>query len=318
MRIAKTLMLLLLPALLLLACSDKSEDEIRSDKTEIARLLTDDPDAQDMFPKIWIDTTVHGLGLDSIAALGVINPEDYYVEVTRHGRGFVFRDSCAADSLTNNDPCETAPLEGTLRLPAKIVEIMDTIECKYHVISAIDHQVAVSKTVKLIGKTTILTALLGIDETHYNGWDVYAIARQRQAENYVGQVPYVDSIIVRLRSGNYSYYPRKSLDFVPLVDLPEIGAGERFTITVYTKSRSSGSENFFELYLHQREGDTFLHEWKAFGSGGIFNFQVTENSGASSGEYRQIAVELFPQASLRDDSPTAFGTYLQAITYLVK
>ncbi|MFH2055670.1 MAG: hypothetical protein ABIJ61_06915 [bacterium] len=318
MRIAGLLVALVSASLLLSSCSDKSEDEIRSDKTEIARLLTDNADAQDMFPQVWIDTTARAVLPEGSSALGVINPEDYSVEFVDHARAFVFRDSCAADTLTGSNPCATAPLEGTLRLPAKIVEIHDTINCRYHVVSAADHQVAVTKDVKLIGKTYVLTALLGIDDAHYNGWDVYAVARQRQAENYVGQVPLVDSIILRLHAGDFVYRPREALDYVPLVDLPEIGAGERFTVTVFTKARSGGGDNFFELYVQQREDDTFLHEWKAFGSGGNFNFEVTEKSGASSGKYRQIVIELFPFTSLRDDNPSAFGTYLQAITYLVK
>jgi len=310
---------LLLPLLLFAGCSDNGGgNEIRSDKTEIARLITDDPSAQAMLPKIWIDTTAHAVLPDSGSALGVINPEDYSVQVLSYTRNFVFLDSCAADTLTGGDPCATAPLEGTLRLPAKIVEIDDTIICRYHVVSATTHQVAVSKDVKLAGKTWVLAALQGANSSHYAGWAIYAIARQRQAENYVNQVPIVDSFIVRLHDGDFVYRPTKPLDYVPIVEIPQISAGEHFTVTVFTSARSSTSPNFFELYVHQWVGDVVQHEWKAFGSAGRFNFDVTEKSGASSGSLRQVAFELFPQTSLRDDSPTAFGTYLQAVTYRVK
>ncbi len=317
--IMKSLTLVLLALTLLGAgCSDKSEDPIRSDRTEIARLITDDADSRAMFPKVWIDTTTRAVLPDSSTALDVINPENYSVELIDHARGFVFRDSCAADTLFGDDPCASAPLEGSLRAQAMIVEIHDTITCRYHVISATDHEVAVSKEVRLVGKTWVLAALLGLDGSSYSGWDIYAIARQRQAENYVGQVPYVDSIILRPQAGDFVYRPRKNLDYMAVVNMPQISAGERFTVTVFTQARSANDDDFFELYVHQREDELFLHDWRAFGASGRFSFEVTEKSGAKEGEFRQFVFELFPFTSLRDDSPTAFGTYLQAITYRLK
>ncbi len=317
--IMKSLTLILLVLTLLAAsCSDKSEEPFRSDKSEIARLITDDADSKAMFPQVWIDTTTRAVLPDSSTALDVINPEDYSVELLDHARGFVFRDSCTADTLIGGAPCASAPLEGSLRAQAMIVEIHDTITCRYHVISALNHEVAVSKNVTMIGKTWVLAALLGLEGSSYSGWDIYAIARQRQAENYVGQVPYVDSIVLRPRDGNFVYRPRKNLEYLPNVDMPQISAGESFTVTIFTQARSSNDDNFFEVYLHQREGDLFLHERKGFGAGGRFNFQVTEKSGAKAGEFGQFVFELFPFTSLRDDSPIAFGTYLQAIAYRVK
>jgi hypothetical protein len=314
--IARTTTLSIFILLLIAAgCEDKGGTEYRSDKTEIARLLTDDSEARSIFPSVSIDTTDHiSLYADGSSALGTINPEDYSVELISHKRGFVFRDSCGIDTLDPSNPCGEIELETGGRALAKIVQIHDTVECRYHIIDKLTHEVAVTKDVTLIGIQWALVAQMGLDLERYAGWAIYGIGRQRQANNYVGQVPPVDSIVLRARSGDYTYYPRDRVSYQPAVLAPEIRRDERFYIYVYTRPRASG-ETFFEAYVHTYQDDALIHEFAGFSSAGRFSFEVRENSGIAGGSYPQVVIELFPQYTLRDDSPGAFGTYIQSITY---
>ncbi|MCK4856551.1 MAG: hypothetical protein KAT58_01140 [candidate division Zixibacteria bacterium] len=307
-------------SLLVFSCSNESK-EIRSDNTEIARLLIDDAKARIIFPTPAIDTTNRSLIYAKRTGVAdYINPLDYYVEFISQARGFIITDSCAADTLVTGDPCESVPLETGERAKAKVVRIHDTLQCRYHIIQRSDSTVVVSKDVRLIGVSWVLMAQLGISEAHYNGWSIYGVGRQRLAENYAGQVPVVDSIIIRPYSGDFVYYPSAKVDYIPLKLLPTVGKSETFTVYVYTSPRTGGGELFRDVYFHQyrySEG-TFIHEWGAVSSTGRFNFEVTENSGHSSGSYSQVVVELFTFGSLHDDTETLFGTYLFAITYKIK
>jgi hypothetical protein len=305
------------------SCSNSSSQEVRSDNTEIARLLTDDATAQQIVPQIWIDTTVHTVDQGTAktnSALGYINPADYWVEVVSHSRGFTFRDSCSADSLSTTDPCASIPLETGGRAKAKIAQVTDTIECIYHILVREGDSVrTVTKpNIRVLGTTWVLAAQMGISDAHYNGWAIYATGRQRQAENYVGSLPKLDSIMIRPQSGDFTYYPRASVHYRPIVSFPEIEPGETFSVYVYTSPRYSGGDLFYEAYLHQMQNGVFKHERVGTDIGERLVFQATESSGLSSGDYSQIVLELFPFSTLRDDSPAAFGTSLFAITYQIE
>lgn len=318
LRFSVTMLLILIMAItMLLACSDDENEEYRSDNTEIARLLTDDKDGKAIFPKIWIDTTDHLSDyVAESAALDYVNPLDYNVEIVNHRRGFVIRDSCAVDTI-GGDPCGDIPLETGGVAPAKVVQIHDTIDCTYHIIQRSDSTIAVSKeNVRLIGISWVLMAQMGISEAHYNGWNIYAVGRQRQADNYVGALPRVDSIRIRPRSGDFTYYPAGKVNYLPTVNLPEVNRGESFSVYVYTSPRLD--EYFYEAYAHSWRGGVVKHERIGISSTGQFSFSFDEASEVESGGYSQIVVELFPFTTLRDDSPTAFGTSLFGITYKVK
>lgn len=322
-RFAISLILIVGCAWLLISCAEDSSKEVRSDNTEIARLLTDDADALAMLPRIWFDTSYHSLEESAGkpgTTLDYVNPSDFRVEILSFRRGFVINDSCAPDTLISSDPCGDVLLETGARAPAKIVQLRDTIDCRYHLlVQDGDSSYTVSKdSVRFLGMSWVLVAQLGISEAHYNGWDVYGIGRQRQAENYLGSLPHLDSVRVNCNSGTYMYYPRQGIDYEPLVMLPEIERGESFSISLYTQKRTSSGEFFYDAYVHKREDRIFQHQRVGIDIGANYSFRITETSGSSTSTYSQIGIELLPFKTLRDDSPAAFGSYLFAFTYRVK
>jgi hypothetical protein len=172
-------------------------------------------------------------------------------------------------------------------------------------------------TIKFIGRTWVLMAQMGLSTSPYNGWTVYAVGRQRQAENYIGSLPVVDSVVIRPNSGTFVYRPRAAIEYIPDVDLPQISQGEEFGVQIYTRPRFGGDDPFYEARIYTHNDRDPDHGRPRVGSSGFFSTTIGENSQEVPGSYGQVVIELFPYTTLRDDTPGLTGTYIYAIPYRV-
>lgn len=318
--------LLVLPALLLAvhSCSeDRATDYDLSNLKQITDLIKADAIGRTAYPCIWFDTVSR---LEQYAkpagAFAAINPLDFWVETVAYGCTVTIADSCAPDEFNDADSCAEIALESGVRARTYIVNILDTIVCKYNIVERRDSSITV-KTIKYKEIQTALAAKLEKNETQYGGWRIFAIGRQRHGFGYsLSSFPAIDSIVLQSRARDevrVVHYPDRPIKYIILSKVPTLYAGEPLRITAYTRSRFSNPP-IEDAYLHYANNGTVYHEWM----GGdistdtryqIFEWDIYESSGQTIGSYSQVAVELLQGGSLRDTGANQFANMIWAISY---
>jgi hypothetical protein len=302
---------------LLTSCGDKATDYQLTDLYQINLYLDNDPIGRAAFPLVWMDTTDRSASYPhGSTATGVINPEDYWVEIVSCKRSIAAACSSVADDFNGGDACGETQLSAITRAPARIATITEDLVCRYHIASATDSTIIV-KDVHYTGVLYALMAKLNSDNVIYKGWSLYAIGRQKLAFA-AGALDQVDSVVLVNSEGtHFRTYPTSSqIRYVPTTQLPAFSPGEEIGIEVYVRERSS-TYRIADGYLNYKVGGRMRHEWMGQNYNGRFDYSVVEQSGGASGTLSQIVVELFGENSLRSDQVGAFNGLIWAITYKI-
>lgn len=306
------------------SCSeDRATDYDLSNLKQITNLVKIDAIGRTAFPRVWIDTVSR---LEQYAkatdVMAPINPLDYWVETVTYGCTVTIVDSCAPDDFNDADSCAEIALETGARAKTYIVNILDTIVCKYNIVARSDSSITV-KTVKYKETQVALAAKLEKNETQYGGWRIFAIGRQRHGVGYTqGSFPAIDSIVLQSRSRDevrVVHYPNQRIRYTTMSNLPTLYAGEPLRVTAYTRARFSNPP-IEDAYVHYSGNGTMYHEWmggdiSSDPSRQIFEWDIYESSGQATAAYSQIAVELLQRSSLRDDGANQFANLIWAFTY---
>ena len=327
MTIRSILYALLLLPMVVLAVFSCSEDRVTdiglTNLKQITDLVKVDDIGRTAFPRIWIDTVSRLEQYAKVAdAMAPINPLDYWIETVAYGCTVTIVDSCAPDEFNEADSCAEIALETGARAKTYIVNILDTIVCRYNIVARSDSSITV-KTVKYKEIQTALAAKLEKNETSYGGWRIFAIGRQRHGFGYTqSSFPAIDSIVLQSRSRDevrVVHYPNQRIRYTAMSNLPTLYAGEPLRVTAYTRARFSNPP-IEDAYIHYSGNGIMYHEWM----GGdvstnpdrqVFEWDIYESSGQPTASYSQIAVELLQRASLRDDGANQFANMIWAFTY---
>lgn len=309
--------------LLALSCGNKASDFQLTDQYQIAQLLNNDPAGRTAFPGVLIDTVNRSSLYKGYRPAGTTGkafvPQDYWVEIVRHTR--VINGICwgVADSLNNYDICGETPLSDGRRVKVRLERIVDSLECRYHIVSAIDSTIAV-KTVHFYGDTLnpiyALMAKFNSDNVIYKGWSLYAVGRQREGFAYE-VLSRVDSIVlVNSADESFATYPSRGNIFITTHDLPVFSHGEGIGVDVYVHE-NSGIIKITDVWVHYNVGGVMKHESMGESNGDVYTTSLAESSGYPAGAFGQIVIEMFGEDALQNDSPAFFNNLIWAVTYRV-
>ncbi|MGB5105252.1 MAG: hypothetical protein WBP29_07295 [Candidatus Zixiibacteriota bacterium] len=327
MRLKRFLYCLVLVPLVIAAvnsCSeDRGTDYDRTNLKQITDLVTISDVGRTAFPRIWFDTVSRlAQYAKTTAAMDEISPLDFWVDIVSYGCTVTIIDSCAPDEFNEGDSCSEIALENGVRARAYVVHIQDTIVCNYNIVNRSDSSVT-TKNVKYKEIQTAVAAKLEKNETQYGGWRIFAIGRQRHGVGFtLASFPQIDSIVLESRARDEvrrAYYPERSISYTALRNIPTLYTGEPLRITAYTRPYFSNPP-INDAYVHYADGDRVHHEWMGGDISSdvrfqIFEWDINESSGLTTGLYSQITVELFQGLSLRDTRQTQFANLLWAMTY---
>ncbi len=327
----------------LISCSeDRVTDPNLTKVSRIASYISEDPVGKHALPVIWFDTTskadIYGkrIAKPIAEAQTPINPLDYWIGVSRVGRGITLRDpdTCQleitinemiGDSVIDADTvvnCDRILLSNGSRADSEIALLNDTVVCTYYIVDRSDSTVYTKDITYRESKTALISRLdSGISS--YDGWRLYAIGRQRFQTGVVpNRFPAIDSIMVQSLdrpSRIFVAYPDKSIRYDWTGDLLKLQPGELLAVTVFSRARF-GNPPIRDAYVHYKKNGEFVHEW--MGNDVSVNpdvqkhtWQIIEASGGLSNEFSQITLELFQGDALRDSSPSEFKALLWAISY---
>ncbi len=317
------ILILTISVIAVLSCNDdRVTDQELSDGYQITQFINNEPAGIAAFPLVWIDSISRAEQYAKLTGQADINPLDYWVEVLNFGRSITIADSCARDEFNEGqDSCDVIQLVTGARARTRITLILDSIVCRYHIVDRLDSSVT-TKDVKYKEAQYALCAKLDNNNTAYRGWRLYGIGRHRYGVGYTQSAfPAIDSIVLASRANPNQRlvgYPTQRIRYVALSQLPTFYAGEPLRITAYTRARFSTPIR--EAYLHYNVNGTIRHEWMGPDISTdelrqIFEIDIDESSGQQSGLYAKIAVELFQEHSLRDESPSAFSNLIWGFTY---
>ena len=306
------------------SCSEnRGTDYDRTNLKQITDLVKISDIGHTAFPRVWFDTVSRlEQYAKATAPSAAINPLDFWVDIVSYGCTVTIIDSCAPDEFNQGDSCKEIALETGVRARAYVVNILDSVVCKYNIVNRSDSAVTV-KNVKYKEIQTAVAAKLEKNETEYGGWRIFAIGRQRQGFGFtLGSFPVIDSIVLESRARDEvrkAYYPGLPIQYTALGKIPTLYPGEPLRITAYTRPRF-GNPPINDAYVHYADGDRFVHEWMGTDMSNderfqIYEWDISESSGLTTGLYSQIAVELFQGLSLRDTNQNQFANLLWAMTY---
>ncbi len=329
--IAPVVIALLTTAMLLSTCSNKRVTDRELTKVgAISDYINQDQVAMEALPLIWFDTTSRASRYgDKIAgklsdAQTSINPLDYWIEVTKAGRGIDLRpsDTCQFDEMTQQMNCNQITLSNGLMADAEIAQMHDTIGCTYYIVNRSDSTIY-TKAVEYRVTSTALMAQTDRVSALYKGWRLYAIGRQSHGTGITpNRFPAIDSIVVQSLDRNevrFVDHPDAAARYDDTRDLLRLNPGELLEVSVYSRPRF-GNPPISDAYVDHEVAGVFTHEWMGGSISGssenqLHSWDIRENSGGATNHYSQITVELFQGDALRDSSPGVFSVLTWAITY---